>query len=325
MKKRLSSALIGGLVLAGFAASGSAPAQAALTTHCVGEGGDVTVPGDLVVPQGEACSLEGTTNNGNVRIAAGADLVGEGITVNGNIVVREDGYLDLAGSTVDGNVVNRGSFGVYLDGTDLNAYNTQGSANPESFLWTYETHFDARVTATGGSFVLESSFADGLVQTTDTQYTDIVDSVVGGTLTVTGAEYGAMVCGSEVDGHATFASVGVAVQLGASGALADCEQGPSIWGGNVLVSGTTGTVEVSDNIIRGNLDGTGNDSVTASDNRVRGNLEGQFAEDGEESLLQRQAEAQSEAEDGRDALEQLRSDRLADAEELADAAGPADL
>ena len=117
----------------------------------------------------------------------------------------------------------------------------------------------------------------------------------------------------------------MAVQLGASGALDNCEQGPSIWGGNVLVSGTTGTVEVSDNIIRGNLNGTGNDAVTASDNRVRGNIEGQFAESGEESLLQMQAEAQTEAQTGRESLEQLRSERLADAEELADAAGPANL
>ncbi|WP_147918464.1 hypothetical protein [Ruania zhangjianzhongii] len=325
MKKRLSSALIGGLVLAGFAGFGSAPAQAALTTHCVGEGGEVTVPGDLVVPQGEACSLENTTINGNVRVSAGADLVGEGVTVNGNIVIRDDAYLDLAESTVDGNVVNRGSFGVYLEGTDVNAYTTQGTANPESFLWTDGANFNARVAATGGSFLLESSFVEGLVQTTDTQYTDIVDSVVGGTLTVTSAEFGAMVCGSEVDGHATFASVGVAVQLGASGALADCAQGPSVWGGNLLVSGTTGTVEVSDNIIRGNLAGTGNDSVAASDNRVRGDLEGQFAEQEEQSLMQMQREAPAEADAGRELLEELRSDRLGDAEELADAAGPANL
>ena len=325
MKKRLSSVLIGGLVLTGFAAIGSAPAQAALTTQCVGEGGEVTVPGDLVVPRGEVCSLENTTVNGNVRVAAGADLVGEGVTVNGNVIVQGDAYLDLVGSTVDGNVVNRGSFGVYLESTDVNAYNTRGSANPESFLWTDEANFSARVTATGGSFLLESSFVEGHVQTTDTQYTDIVDSVVARTLTVTGAEYGALVCGSEIDGHATFASVGVAVQLGASGALADCDQGPSVWGGNVLVSGTTGTVEVSDNIIRGNLSGTGNDSVTAGDNRVRGDLEGQFAEQQEQSLMQRQREVQPEAEDGRAALEQLRSDRLGEAEEAADAAGAANL
>ncbi|MEE6272447.1 hypothetical protein [Georgenia wangjunii] len=325
MRKRLTSVLIGGLVLAGLGAVG--PAQAALTTHCVGHAGGVTVPGDLLVPAGKACSLEDTTITGNVRVAAGADLVGHGLTVNGNVVVQGDGYLDLGQSTVDGNVVNSGAFGVYLDDTDVNAYTATANVNPESFLWTYGASFSGRIAATGGSFLLESSVAERFVQTTDTQYTDVVDSVVGGTLTVTGAEYGAMVCGSEVDGHATLASNGVGVQLGAGGALAECEHGPSVWAGNVLVSGTTGLAEVSDNIVRGNLAGTGNESVAASGNRVRGELEGQFAEQVQQRAMRMQLEApaQAEADAERDVLEQLRSERLGQAEELAEAAGPAGL
>ena len=324
MRKRLTSVLVGGLALAGLGIVG--PAHAALTTSCNGHASGVTVPGDLVVQAGKACSLEDVTVKGNVRVAAGADLVGENLTVEGNVTVQGDGYLDLRESTVTGNVANRGAYGIYLDYSEVNAYNGTGN-NPDTFLWTYESIFNARVAATGGSLLLESSVVDRAVQTTDTVYTDVLDSVVGGTLTVTGAEYGALVCGSEVDGHATFASNDTGVQLGAGGALGACDLGPSVWGGNVLVSGTTGLAEVSDNIIRGNLDGTGNDAVTASANRVRGELRDQCAEAATQRLMRMQlgAEAAGEATVERDVLEQLRSERLDRAEQQAEAAGPAGL
>src|SRR5699024_5716607 len=161
--------------------------EAALTTHCVGEDAGVTVPGDLLVPRGKACALDDTTINGNVRIAAGADLVGQNLTINGRVVIQGDGYLDLVDSAIDGNIVNRGSFGVYLDATDARAYTAKSNVNPESFLWTYETDFSGRSASTGCSFLLASSFDHRYVQTTDTQYTDIVSSVVAGNLTVTTA------------------------------------------------------------------------------------------------------------------------------------------
>jgi len=322
MRKRLASVLIGGIALAGFGAA--VPAQAALTTNCNGHAADVTIPGDLVVRAGKACSLENTIVNGNVRVAADADLVADGLTVNGNVNVQAGAYLDLVNSSVTGNVANNGGFGIYLDETTVNAYNGNAGANGESFLWTYEADFNGRVAATGGSLLLESSYANRAVETTDTQYTDILDSVIAGALTVTGSEFGALVCGSEVDGHATFASNNVGVQLGAGGALGECDGGSSVWGGNVTVSGTTGHVQVSDNIIRRNLAGTGNDSVEATNNRVRGELQGQFAEQAAQRMMRMQSVA-PEADAERDVLEQLRSERLTKAEQAAVAAGPAQL
>src|SRR5699024_7658471 len=147
MKKKLTGVVIGGMMLAGLGVI--APAQAALTTHCVGEAADVTVPGDLVVPRGESCALSGVTVDGDVRVSPGADLVADGLTVDGRIAVQADAYLDLADSTVSGNVVNRGSFGVYLDNTDLNAYTANANVNPDTFLWTLGTTFSGRIAATG--------------------------------------------------------------------------------------------------------------------------------------------------------------------------------
>ena len=69
-------------------------AQADLVTHCIGTGGAVTVPNDLLVPAGESCALTGTTITGNVRVAAGANLVVTGGHVSGEVQVAADGYLD---------------------------------------------------------------------------------------------------------------------------------------------------------------------------------------------------------------------------------------
>lgn len=323
MRKRLTGVLIGGLALAGFGAIG--PAQAALTTNCNGHASGVTVPNDLVVQAGKSCSLTDITVNGNVRVAAGADLVGDNLTVNGNVQVQADAYLDLSESAVSGNVVNRGAFGIYLDYTDITNYTSNANVNPESFLWTYEANVSGRVLATGGSVQIESSVVNRNVETTETDYTDILDSVVGGTLTVSSADYGALVCGSEVDGHATFASNGEGVQLGAGGALGECDYGTSVWGGNVTIAGTAGHAQVSDNIVRGNLNGTGNGSVAASDNRVRGELQGQFAEQAQQRMRMMLEAPAAEAGAERDAIEQLRSERLSKAESGAEKAGSARL
>lgn len=325
--KRLTSVLLGTLLLVTLGAIG--PAHAALTTQCVGEAGAVTVPGDLVVPAGKACSLNGTTVDGNVRVAAGADLVGNGITVTGNVNAQADAYLDLTDSTVAGNVINRGAYGVYLDGTTLNAYTSTANVNPDTFVSAYQSSFTGRVAVGGGSFLLDGSTVDRFVEVDDAYYADVLDTVIGGALTVTGNEYGTMVCGSEIDGHASFADNGYGVQLGAAGALGVCQQGASVWGGNVTVSGTDGTAQVQDNVIRGNLGGEGNTAVSQSDNRVRGELQGQFAAQTQQRAmlrsLQLDARGGAEAQDARDALDGLRTERLGQAEELAELAGSAGL
>lgn len=321
--KKATSVVVGAMLIVGFGAMG--PAQAALTTHCNGTAGAVTVPGDLVVGAGNACTLEGTTINGNVRVAAGADLVGHGITVNGNVQVQADAYLDLTDSTVTGNVNNNGAYGAYLDHTSLNAYNGNAN-NPETFLMTNGSHFNGRVSVAGGSVLLESAVVNRVVTVTDAYYADILDSVVGGALTVSGNEFGTMVCGSEIDGDATFAGNDYGVQLGAGGALGVCDQGTSVWGGNVTVSDTDGQVQVRDNIIRGNLGGSGNSSVTADDNRVRGELQGQFDQQATamRATMRLQQDA-AEANAARDLVEDLRENRVAKAERQAELVGPAGL
>ena len=94
----MRKSITGVLAIAGVAAAGmltATSASADLVTRCSGTAGDVTVPGDLVVPAGQTCDLTGTTVDGDVRVRAGADLIGEDVTVTGDIVGAADAYLDL--------------------------------------------------------------------------------------------------------------------------------------------------------------------------------------------------------------------------------------
>lgn len=88
MKVRSAIVLVSvsGLVLAGATAL---PAQADLFTGCVGTGGAVTVPGDLVVPSSKSCILDGTTVEGRVTVQSGTDLIATDATVKGAVSVRE--------------------------------------------------------------------------------------------------------------------------------------------------------------------------------------------------------------------------------------------
>src|SRR5699024_3903036 len=88
--------------------------------------------------------------------------------------------------------------------------------------------------------------------------------------------YGAQVCASEIDGDAIYRDNGGAVRLG--GGDAQCEE-VNYFGSDVVISANTGGVEVTGNIIRGDLTGESNEPApTGGDNRVRGDLGGQFTD-----------------------------------------------
>lgn len=304
------------------------PGQAPFVTRCVGVGGAVTVPGDLVVPAGASCTLEGTTVTGAVRVQAGADLVLVDATVGGNVVLQRDAYLDAVDSTLEGNVANRGGFGTAVENTSLGAY-TGTAAEEETqspFLLGEGAAFGGRVSATGGYVLLESSTVDGWLSGDGIEFTDLVDTVVEGDLTVRDNEFGSLVCAGEVHGDALFSTNQLGVQLGGSGPLGDCEGQVGYWGGDVQVDGTTGGVAVDDTIVREDLAGEGNDPAPVGDgNRVRGALLGDFADLQPAAPALSQRAVPSEARERRAAVDTVREDRLADAVRQSERAGDADL
>ncbi|MEV1108253.1 hypothetical protein AB0I95_06350 [Micromonospora sp. NPDC049751] len=257
-------------------------AHADLVTHCIGTGGAVTVPNDLLVPAGESCALTGTTITGNVTVAAGANLVVTGGRVSGEVRIAADGYLDATETTVDGQVVlAAGGYGVFLSDARTGALTVRpkGSATIDSFLFAEASTISGNVTVGAGEVRLDGGTeVTRNVSSTGTYYTDVHDSFVDGTLSVLNSATGSVVCGSAVRGRATFAGNLGGVQIGPNGTLDSCASG-GYWGADVSVTNTTGGVTVDDNIINGQLTVTGNDPAAqvAANNRIRGGVTGDQA------------------------------------------------
>ncbi|MER7589823.1 hypothetical protein ABTW72_20040 [Micromonospora sp. NPDC127501] len=257
-------------------------AHADLVTHCIGTGGAVTVPNDLLVPAGESCALTGTTITGNVTVAAGGNLVVTGGRVSGEVRVAADGYLDATETTVDGQVVlAAGGYGVFLKDARTGAVTVRpkGSTTIDSFLFAEASTVTGHVTVGAGEVRLDrGTQVQRNLSSTGTYYTDLHDSFVDGTLSVLNSATGSVVCGSAVQGRATFAGNLGGVQLGPNGTLDSCASG-GYWGGDVSITSTTGGVTVDDNIINGQLAVTSNDPAAqvAANNRIRGGVTGDQA------------------------------------------------
>ena len=264
-----------GLTLTGVLA---VPASADLVTRCVGTGGAVTVPGDLVVPKGESCSLSGTTVQGQVRVQDGADLVITDGKLMGAVTVSKDGYFDTTNTAIAGPVTSRGGYGVYLDRSTLSQdFRGRAAGDTEPFAYLTDSTVGGQVDARTGQLLLDTSQVTGAVQGRGTTYVDVVNSTLADAVTVTGNAEGSVICASEVDGKASL-SGNVGVQVGGGNLLSQCDD-VNYFGDDLAVSDNTGGVTVTGNIIRGDLSGTGNDPApTGSGNRVRGTASGQFAD-----------------------------------------------
>lgn len=283
-------------------ALGAGSASAALTTYCDGEASGVTVPGDLVVAKDTSCVLTDVTIEGEVRVQAGGDLLVADTSVAERVVVQADGYFDGTGAEVGGNIVSNGGYGVYLDASTV-AGNYVGRAGEDAdpFLYSYDTAIDGRVTVAQGLVHLQTVTVGGHLTSENSLYTDILDSTISRDLTVTG---------------------NAGVQIGTGGALIDCEDANYV-GGDLTIWDSTDGVDVYDNIIRGDLAGSGNvPAPTGSDNRVRGEVGGQFAE---LAPAARTMSAQSSTQDHQQELDGKRAERRGSAEEAAELAGPANL
>ncbi|MDO5734965.1 MAG: hypothetical protein Q4P15_00660 [Propionibacteriaceae bacterium] len=298
-------------------------ANANLVTRCIGTAGAVTVPGDLVVPAGQSCTLTGTVVEGKVRVQPGADLVVLDVTLNDTVVVAADAYFDATTTTIGGTVTTRG-FGVYFD-RSLVGGDVRGRATSEasSFTYVYNSEVGGQVDVRAGDVLIDSSQVAGQVRGLGTTFVDVINSTLFDTLTVKDNTEGTSVCASEVDGD-TRLTGNTGVQLGEGDLLGSCADGTNYFGGSVHVSDNVAGVTVNGNIVRGDLIGTGNDPApTGAGNRVRGTVGGQFADMGAAPqsrvrVMAVQVDRSAETQDG---VEQRRSAAVA----AANAAGPARL
>ncbi|RZQ59693.1 hypothetical protein [Amycolatopsis suaedae] len=293
----------------------TAPASAGLTTYCEGSAGAVTVPGDLVVAAGKSCTLDGTKVTGGVTVQAGANLVITGGEFSGGVTVGADGFFDAQNTKIAGDVVLNDAYGSFLSGAPIGgSVKVSPAAGSERVTYTFVQGVNVKggVSSTTGEFYAENSTVDQSVTGTGVKYLDLSGVVVGKDLTVSGAAQGSVFCAGEVYGNASFTGNAGTLQLGADGPVLGCTQA-SYWGGNLTVSDNNADVRVSNNIVRGNLAGTGNSPApTGENNRVRGTVSGQFenlqasasamaarsadrSSSAEAKLEQRRAEARAEA------------------------------
>lgn len=289
--------LAGALAAASLIAGPAAVSQAALTTSCVGEAGAVTVPGDLVVPNGKSCVLDGTTVEGKVTVRAGADLIVTNGTFEGAVVLKDDAYLDATETTVSGRITSQGGYGTYIVDSSVGSYVENGQGEGTPFLYAENLASDGIVKVTNGELYLEDSTVKR-VQAIDPLYADVINSVISGPLQVSGAQNGSQVCDSEVGGVATFTG-NAGVQLGSGTLFGDCDGIGNYFAKDVVIDDSTEGVQVNGNIISGSLSGEGNaPAPVANDNRVRGGEEGQFGESEPQARsFSRQAEPKPHALD----------------------------
>ncbi|MFF3253216.1 hypothetical protein ACFYWP_19905 [Actinacidiphila glaucinigra] len=236
------------LVASGGLVTIAAPAQAALTTTCVGEGGAVTVSGALVVPAGASCTLTGTKVKGTVTIEAGADLVAKGVTFSSTVAVGNNAYLDITDSSVKGAVTQQGAFGVHVQNTVANG----GISAVDGFLYSVDSTVKGDVRASSGELYISGTTVSGAVTGDANLYTDVYDTTVGKTLTVSANTLGGVLCASEVEGDTAYRNNSDTLQLGGDGPLSSCAQATYLRG-DLAVTDNNANAILDNTIVRGKL------------------------------------------------------------------------
>jgi hypothetical protein len=263
------------LTVAATALLAAEPASAGLVTSCTGVASDVTVPNDLFVPAGQSCELTNVVINGNTAVRAGANLVLNDSTLNGALAVQADAFASMVHTTVTGTTRLNTAFGGYAESSTL----ANVTATDSGFFYSLGSSLN-NVTSTNGETFLESARLARNLSTTGDLFTDVFDSVVEGTVTVTNADLGSVVCVSEVDGDASFSASGAGsgsvLQIGGSAPQSGC--GVNVFGASVTLADNAGPSYLSDNVVRGDLVCTNNNpEPVVSGNRVRGQASGQCA------------------------------------------------
>lgn len=305
----------------------SSAATADEVTRCFGTSGEVTVSGGLVVPAGSTCVLEGTTVEGRVQVDSRGTLVVTDGTLESRVQVDDGAYFDATGTSVGGNLVSNSSHGIYLDDVTVEGHFLgRGAEGDTTFLYALDSVIEGRIDAVTGEIYLEGTEVGKFVNTEGSTYTDLIDSTVARELTVADSSHGAVVCGSQVDGDATYLG-NHRVQIGTGQMLKECRDGNE-FGADLTIEANAGHIDVSGNRIAGDLTGTDNTQwPNGAGNTVDGKRADQFwhlrpgppmvfpeFEQREEDDVRIPREIASEREERRD-----------DARERADQLGPADI
>lgn len=268
------AALALGVIAAGTLVA-AGPARAGLVTSCTGTAADVTIPGDLFVPEGQSCELTNVHVTGATTVRTDANLILNQSSLAGTLTLQGNAFADLETTTVAGTSQLTGAFGLYSQDSTLTGDVT---ATGSGFSYGIRTGYQGSVQSTDGETYLQSSrLAKGLATSGD-RLTDLTDTVVQGTVTVDSAALGSVVCTSEIDGASTFSGTasGGVVQIGPGSAADGCDF--DVFAAGLTLTGNSAPAAVNGSVVRGPLACTDNSPApTGAGNRLRGGATGQCA------------------------------------------------
>lgn len=256
-------------------AAHAAPAE----TTCSGTLGSITVDGNLTVPAGNSCTLDGTTVTGDVAVQEDADLFATGARLggqDGTVTVGSNAYVDLQRARIGGDVTLRDSYGLYAETSSLNS---GVDSRRSQFIYLYDSSVDGAVQAQRfTAFTAEFTDFDETLEGSDVSYFDVFDSSIDGQLSVADARQGAFLCTTQVEGNAHYDDNGQIVQLGGSGSVGSgC--GGNVIEGTLRATDNSGDMFVANNLIEGDLVCRYNPGeVYGHDNTVFSDRLGQCAE-----------------------------------------------
>jgi hypothetical protein len=282
-----------------------------------------TVVGTLVVPEETTCVLENVVVVGNITVGLESDLFASGLTVTGNITIDPDAYVDLEESSVQGNIDGDVPFGTTLVDSTL-AGNL--SSNLSLLTLVLDSDIAGNVNLLGGPRGYTDVFFDTARVQSDIyvdrpEIADVFNSTINGSMEIWRSRDGSIICTNEFDGDVAFAGGRGPLDIGAG---VGCEV--NYFGGNLSVLNHNGTPAIDNNIVRGDLNCTGNTGIVGTNNRVRGTATGQceavagsmetMGAASVEAAQDRRSQALELRESRRSAGESMSSASVADAEEI---------
>lgn len=257
------------LVVVGLVA---VPSQAQ-TVSCSSTITGQTISATLVVPTGSQCQLVDVVVDGRVDVLDFADLFLDGTRIMGPLTVGNSSYAEAIESRVDGMTTLNTSFGL---NSDDSRFSRLVDARDALFvLSTRSTHWGG-IRSSGGQNVIENGVVIGSVSSTNSEHTDLFDTAVFGPVTITGAEYGSVLCHMGAAFSVRVQTSGSVVHIGDVGTFGNC--GFNLMGSLSVLDNTGADIVITKNIIAGNLDCSGNNPAPfGSFNLVGGAKTGQCA------------------------------------------------
>jgi hypothetical protein len=229
MKHFVSAALAAfGIGLAALPAAGA-------DTTCTTTLSNGTINGNLVVPNGNNCSLTNETVTGNVTVGTGASLTVDAATIGGSIGANHCSFVqlfnDLGPVSVRGSVVIESCFGSRIG---ANGYNNLTALHSFTISGNFTCSNNSAPFGAAGCIALGGSVGGNLQANNNT---GVEGADVGANTVMGNVQVNANAGGDEVTGNTVMGNV--QVNNNTDGAVGGSVVGGNKIGGNLACQGNT--------------------------------------------------------------------------------------